>query len=65
MIDEYGVDGVVSSPSGLPPFNVESYNIKDFVTKEKGKPYILIETDYSKSDTGQVNTRLNAFLEMI
>ena len=66
MIDEYSVDGVVEVVlQACHTFNVESYNIKDFVTKEKGKPYILIETDYSKSDTGQVNTRLNAFLEMI
>ena len=66
MIDEYSVDGVVEVVlQACHTFNVESYNIKDFCYKRKGKPYILIETDYSKSDTGQVNTRLNYLLEMI
>ncbi|MCI6979339.1 MAG: 2-hydroxyacyl-CoA dehydratase family protein [Clostridiales bacterium] len=28
-------------------------------------PYIAIETDYSQSDSGQLLTRLEAFLEML
>lgn len=66
MIDEYRIDGVVEVVlQACHTFNVESYSIKNFVTKEKGKAYLLIETDYSKSDTGQINTRLNAFVEML
>ena len=45
-------------------YNVESYSIKKFVT-EKGLPYMAIETDYSSSDIGQLNTRCAAFIEML
>ena len=66
MIYEYKIDGVIGVILQVcHTFNVESYNVKKFVTKEKNKPYICIETDYSKSDTGQINTRLNAFIEML
>ena len=46
-------------------YNVESFLIKRFVTEEKKKPYIALETDYSTSDAGQISTRLAAFLEML
>ncbi len=66
MIDEYQIDGVVEVIlQACHTFNVESYNVKKFVKDKKGKPYICIETDYSKSDKGQINTRLNAFIEML
>lgn len=31
--------------------------------ESKGVPYLKIETDYSKADSGQINTRLEAFME--
>lgn len=66
MIDEYQIDGVVEVVlQACHTFNVESYNVKNFVQKEKHKPYIRIETDYSEFDTGQLNTRFNAFIEML
>lgn len=66
MIDEYKIDGVVEVIlQACHTFNVESYNVKKFVTNEKKKPYICVETDYSEFDTGQLNTRLNAFIEML
>lgn len=66
MIDDYEVDGVLEVIlQACHTFNVESYNVKNFVMKEKDKPYLCIETDYSKTDTGQITTRLSAFLEMI
>ena len=66
MIDEYQVDGVIEVVlQACHTFNVESYNVKKFVTEEKSRPYLMIETDYSKLDGGQINTRINAFLEMI
>ena len=45
-------------------YNVEAYSIKCCVTG-KGIPYLNIETDYSQSDKGQINTHLAAFLETI
>jgi len=35
------------------------------VMEEKGLPYINVETDYSQSDVGQLNTRVAAFIEML
>ncbi|MDU0895104.1 MAG: 2-hydroxyacyl-CoA dehydratase family protein [Anaerococcus sp.] len=34
-------------------------------TKEKGIPYMFVETDFSKADIGQLNTRMAAFIEML
>ena len=66
LIDEYQVDAVVEVIlQACHTYNVEAYNIRQFVTKTKNKPYIAIETDYSTADTGQISTRLSAFLEML
>ncbi|WP_313756912.1 double-cubane-cluster-containing anaerobic reductase [Tissierella sp.] len=66
MIDEYEIDGVIEVVlQACHTFNVEAYNVKKFVAEKKGKPYLYIETDYSKLDIGQINTRINAFLEML
>ncbi len=66
MIDEYQVDGVVEVIlHACHTFNVESYEVKQFVTGTKNKKYIAIETDYSPSDSEQINTRLSAFLELM
>ncbi len=66
MIDEYKVDGVVDMHlQTCTPFQVESLEIKNFCNQEKNIPYIAVETDYSQSDIGQLNTRLEAFVEMI
>ena len=40
-------------------------NMKRLVTEKLDKAYLNIETDYSQSDKGQINTRLAAFLETI
>ena len=66
MIDSYHVDGVIEIVlQSCHTFDVEAHYIKRFVTEEKGLPYLNIETDYSQSDKGQINTRLAAFLETI
>ena len=65
MIDEYHIDGVLEIIlQACHTFAIESHYVKKTVL-EKGKSYIMIETDYSKSDVGQINTRLEAFLETI
>ena len=65
MIDEYEVDGVLEIIlQACHTFSIESYNVKKAVVA-KGIPYIKIETEYSKADVGQINTRLEAFLETI
>jgi benzoyl-CoA reductase/2-hydroxyglutaryl-CoA dehydratase subunit BcrC/BadD/HgdB len=65
MIDEYQVDGVLEIVlQACHTYAIESYNVKKTVNA-KGIPYLKIETDYSTADTGQINTRLEAFLETI
>ena len=66
QIDEYQVDGVVEVLlQACHTFAIESDAIRTFVTKEKGLPYIAINTDYSSGDQAQINTRLGAFIEML
>ncbi|MDU5596663.1 MAG: double-cubane-cluster-containing anaerobic reductase [Lachnospiraceae bacterium] len=65
MIDDYQVDGVLEIIlQACHTFSIESYNVKNAVLA-KGIPYLKVETDYSKADAGQINTRLEAFLETI
>jgi len=65
-IDEYQVDAVVEVVlQACHTYAVETFGIKRFVNNEKNIPYIAVETDYSTSDVGQLNTRLSAFIEMI
>lgn len=65
-IDEYQVDGVVDM--GLVAchtFNAESTKLREYVSEVKKTPFMHLETDYSCADTGQLSTRLSAFLEML
>lgn len=65
LIDTYRVDGVIEVVLQFcHTYNIESVKVERAV-KAKGIPYLKIETDYSTSDTGQISTRINAFLEML
>lgn len=65
LIEEYKVDGVVEIVlQACHTYAVESRNIKRKVNS-LGTPFLSLETDYSKSDCGQIRTRLEAFVEMI
>ena len=46
------------------PYLMEAYKAKKAVEKA-GVPFLKIETDYSMEDAGQLQTRIQAFLEMI
>ena len=66
QIDEYQVDGVVEVLlKACHTFAIESDAVKTFVTREKNIPYLALTTDYSTADQGQIDTRLNAFIEML
>lgn len=66
MIDDYGVDAVIEVIlQACHTFAIESDRVKKYVTEEKKLPYLCLETDYSQADTGQINTRITAFLEML
>jgi len=65
MLEEYQADGVIEIIlQACHTYNIESHYVKETVTN-KGKAYLMIETDYSQSDKGQIGTRLEAFLETI
>ena len=64
-VKEYNIDGVVySNLSFCHTYSVE-YNRVEKALKEAGIPMINIETDYSTEDSGQIKTRVEAFIEMI
>lgn len=66
LIDKYDADGVIEMDLvACHPYIVEREKIKRFVTEEKGIPYMFVETDFSKADIGQLNTRMAAFVEML
>lgn len=66
LIDKYNADGVIEMDLvACHPYIVEREKIKRFVTEEKGIPYMFVETDFSKADIGQLNTRMAAFIEML
>lgn len=62
---EYNADGVIDSNlSFCHTYAVEHRDVERAL-KEKNIPVMQIETDYSTEDSGQIKTRVEAFLEMI
>lgn len=65
LAKEYKVDGVVQYVlQYCHGYNVEALNVASAL-KEEGIPGLKIETDYSEEDTGQLRTRIEAFLELM
>lgn len=65
MIEKYKVDGVVEVVlQACHTFNVEAAKMGRMV-EELGVPYMKLETDYSPTDSGQIETRIAAFIEML
>lgn len=66
LIKKYEVEGVVEVVlQACHTFNVEAEKMRRMVEEELGIPYMKLETDYSTADTGQIETRIVAFLEML
>ena len=66
IIGRYHIDGVVELTwEACHTYNVEAYQVREFVENTCQRPYIQIRTDYSPNDTEQIRTRLGAFLEML
>lgn len=65
LLEEFKVDGVIDiALQACHPYRVEQRNIKA-LCDELNMPYMASETDYSQTDTGQINTRIAAFIEML
>lgn len=65
LISDYRIDGVIDLTwDGCHTYNIESYVVEKCVDLLK-VPYLHITTDYSENDTGQLKTRIEAFLELL
>lgn len=65
MIEKYRVDGVIEVVlQACHTFNVESVKIRQ-MAEDMGVPYMKLETDFSTSDSGQIDTRIAAFIETL
>ena len=65
LVEEYKVDGIVEVDlQACTPYCVESFQIKQ-LCEQINILYLAVETDYSTGDSGQLATRLEAFLEML
>jgi len=66
MIQDFAVDGVIDLTwQACHTYNVEAFQVNEFVEKTLGVPTLHLETDYSESDTGQLRVRIEAYLEML
>lgn len=64
-VKEYNVDAVVyNSLSFCGTYAVESYKVSRAL-KEAGIPVLVLESDYSEEDRGQIKTRVEALVEMV
>lgn len=65
MVEKYHVDGVIDTVlQACHTFNVEAARMGR-VMEEHGVPYMKLETDYSTGDSGQIETRIAAFIETL
>lgn len=65
MAKEFNVDGVIDcSLQFCNLYENEAYPVEEAV-KAAGFPFMRISTDYSQEDLGQLQTRVQAFMEMI
>jgi benzoyl-CoA reductase/2-hydroxyglutaryl-CoA dehydratase subunit BcrC/BadD/HgdB len=65
MAATFAVDGVIYQAfSGCHPYEMEQKRISA-VLSQKGVQMLYLETDYSPEDTGQISTRVDAFVESI
>jgi benzoyl-CoA reductase/2-hydroxyglutaryl-CoA dehydratase subunit BcrC/BadD/HgdB len=65
MINDFHVDGVIDLTwQACHTYNMEAFAVGSMV-KQKGLPYLHLESDYSSSDLGNLQVRIEALLELI
>jgi len=66
IIERYHIDAVVELTwEACHTYNVEAFQVREFVEERCARPYLQIRTDYSPNDTAQIRTRVGALLEML
>lgn len=63
--EDYNIDGVIYYNLSFCHTYAIEYEKVSKALKKKNIPLLMIETDYSEEDSGQIKTRVEAFLEMI
>lgn len=65
MIEDFAVDAVIDLTwQACHTYNIEAYQVGSLV-KEKGLPYLHLESDYSTADLESLKVRIEAMLEMV
>lgn len=65
LAQEYKADGIIHcSLAFCDPYLVEANRVEKAL-KQQGIPLLKLETDYGQEDSGQLQTRIEAFFEMI
>jgi len=65
LVDAFKVDGIVDLVwMACHTYNVESFQVRQWA-KRIDRPFLKVETDFSPSDTEQLRTRIESFLEMV
>lgn len=66
LAERFQADGVIDLAwQFCQPFEIESYRVKELVKKELGLPFLHVVTDFGDADAGQLNIRVEGFLEQI
>ncbi len=69
MVDKYAADGfVMHSNRSCKPYSLGQYDIQKTVQKERGIPTLMLEADMvdeRKFSESQIETRIDAFMEML
>lgn len=65
LAEEYKVDGIVHyALQFCAPYTIEATAVER-AARDAGYRFLRIDTDYSMNDIGQLQTRVEAFLEML
>jgi benzoyl-CoA reductase/2-hydroxyglutaryl-CoA dehydratase subunit BcrC/BadD/HgdB len=65
LAKQYSADAVVDLVwQACHTYNVESFQVGEFVRKELNLPYLKVETDYSPGDREQIMVRIQTLMEM-
>jgi benzoyl-CoA reductase/2-hydroxyglutaryl-CoA dehydratase subunit BcrC/BadD/HgdB len=66
LVDDYHADGVVDIIlQACHTYNVETFQVREYMQEKKNIPYIAVETDYYQGDVEQLSTRMAALVEMM
>lgn len=66
LIERFHPQGVIDLVwSACHTYSVEARAVRRHVEDERGLPYLMIETDYSPSDSQQIRLRIESFLSVV